>query len=91
MKQKIEIVDYYACVQLNRYTAFSLTYQTTRDLSDHWGTKQSEPEYYLNGRSVSREELPSTVTAEIIAELIATASIVEIHSNYVDVGTTTEE
>lgn len=81
MEIEVEIVDYYACILLGK-NEISLIYQTERAVSDHWRTKQGEISYFLNGVSVSRSSLPDSITAEIIAELVATASIVERRSDW---------
>lgn len=76
MEIEVEIVDYCACIRLGK-NEVTLTYRTEREVSDNWGTKQSEISYFLNGTSVCREKLPRAVTAEVLAELVATASIID--------------
>ena len=82
MEVEIEVTDYIATFQLPNRDEISLTYTTIRPINDNWGTTQSEPEFYLNGVSISRSQLPRAITAEIIAELIATAAISSRRSDW---------
>lgn len=76
METKLEVVEYYAATKIGRHH-LSLFYSTTRPVNDNWGTTQSEPEFFLNRLPTSRSKLHSSITAEVIAQLIATASVVE--------------